>query len=57
MTQISFVVSEGDSEEGTLWIVPQGAELPEIDSENYQLIKAEELKQKIKELFQKNKNL
>lgn len=54
LTRISFAISEQDfDEQTTLWLVPPGAKLPIAEDEYYEIIKAEELDQKINELFPK----
>lgn len=53
LSRITFVIFEGEAEKTVLWTMNNDTELPTIESENYQSIGAEKLKQKIKELFQK----
>lgn len=51
-TRITFAIAEVDSEERTLlWLVPAGAKFPNYTDTNHKLIKAEELKSVLKELF------
>ena len=60
--QITFAISESDYEQTVFWIVPQGAKFPKsstkgykrVSEENYQIVKAEELIQKINDLCLKN---
>lgn len=64
-TRITFAISEGDYERTELWIVPQGAKFPKsrtetyerISEKSYKIVKAEDLEQKINEIFPKNKKL
>lgn len=53
LARITFVIFEGELEKTQLWVIPDNVEFLEIKSKDYQLIKAEKLKQKIKELFPK----
>ena len=54
-TRISLLISEGEAEWTILQIVPPGAKITQIipESEVPNIIKGEELEQKIKELFPK----
>jgi hypothetical protein len=53
LTRITFAISEDNfPEETTLWVVPLDAKFPKY-VKDYTIIKAEELKQKINELFPK----
>ena len=52
-TRFSFIITEGDSEQTEFWIIPNGALSPIVESQESILIKAEELKQKINQLFPK----
>jgi len=62
LTRLIFAISEGDEERTELWVVPPGAKLPEmrrppykrISEENSQIIKADELLQRIPELCLRN---
>ena len=50
--RISFAILEGDSETTTLWLIPEGADLPsELKVTNYKLIKAEDFDKEVQKLF------
>lgn len=52
VTRIVFAISERKSERTVLWIVPAGGKFPKyVLNENYQIIRAEDLNQKLKNLF------
>lgn len=54
LTLISLAIFEDDFEEQTiLWIIPPGAKPPKAVTKDYKIIKAEEIIQKINELFPK----
>jgi hypothetical protein len=60
--RITFAISEANYEQTVFWIVPPGAKFPKsntkgykrVSEENYQIVKAEELIQKINDLCLKN---
>jgi hypothetical protein len=62
LSRLIFAISEGGDEATTLWIVPPGAKLPasrrvpsqSISEKNNQIVKAEELFQRINELCLRN---
>lgn len=50
--RISFAILEDDSETTTLWLIPEGADLPsELKVTNYKLIKAEDFDKEVKKPF------
>lgn len=54
INRFTFVIFEGDIEKTELWVIPNNIELLEIKPKDYQIAKAEELKQIINKLFLKN---
>lgn len=52
-SRLEFLISEADEEYTRLFIVPQGKKISDVrdDTESYDLLKGEEIEQKIKELF------
>lgn len=54
LNRTSFIIFEDDNEQTTLWVASQDADLPEINSKNYQMIEGEKLQQKTKGLFRRN---